>query len=115
MRSSKEEGQSNFVNPGIFLANAGIDFDITPKLKGFANFNYLRFMRTESLEEVLFQAPIRHSIGEDVGIGVEYRPPLSENIVLIGGASMLQPGQGFQDIYTNRTLFSLFGSVKFTF
>lgn len=115
MRSSKEEGQSNFVNPGIFLANAGFDFDITPKLKGFANFNYLRFMRTESLEEVLFQAPIRHSIGEDLGVGVEYRPPLSENIVLIGGASMLQPGQGFQDIYTNRTLFSLFGSVKFTF
>jgi hypothetical protein len=115
LRSSKEEGQSNFVNPGIFLANAGIDFDITPKLKGFANFNYLRFMRTESLEEILFQAPIRHSIGEDVGIGVEYRPPLSENIVLIGGSSMLQPGQGFRDIYTNRTLFSLFGIVKFQF
>ena len=115
LRSSKEEGQSNFVNPGIFLANAGIDFDITPKLKGFANFNYLRFMRTESLQEILFQAPIRHPIGEDVGIGVEYRPPLSENIVLIGGSSMLQPGQGFRDIYTSRTLFSLFGIVKFQF
>jgi hypothetical protein len=115
LRSSKEEGQSNFVNPGIFIANSGIDFDITPKLKGFANFNYLRFMRTESLEQTLFQFPIRHSIGEDVGIGLEYRPPLSENIVLIGGASMLQPGQGFQDIYTGRTLFSLFGQVKFQF
>ena len=115
LRSSKEEGQSNFVNPGIFLANAGVDFDITPKVKGFANFNYLRFMRTESLEEILFQSPIRHSIGEDVGVGVEYRPPLSENIVLIGGSSMLQPGQGFRDIYSNRVLFSLFGIVKFQF
>jgi hypothetical protein len=27
----------------------------------------------------------------------------------------LQPGDGFKDIYTSRTLFSLFGSVKFTF
>jgi hypothetical protein len=27
----------------------------------------------------------------------------------------LQPGGGFKDIYTSRTLFSLFGSVKFTF
>jgi hypothetical protein len=115
LRSSKEEGQANFVNPGIFIANAGADFDITPKLKGFANFNYLRFERTEPLEFILFQSLIRHSIGEDFGVGVEYRPPLSENIVLTGGASALQPGQGFKDIYTSRTLFSLFGSVKFTF
>jgi Carboxypeptidase regulatory-like domain len=115
MRSSKEEGQANFVNPGIFLANAGIDFDITPKLKGFANFNYLRFMRTEPLEYVLFQSPIRHGIGEDIGVGVQYRPPLSENIVLTGGGSILQPGPGFQDIYTSRTQFAVFGSARFTF
>jgi hypothetical protein len=115
LRSTKEEGQANFVNPGIFLANAGADFDITPKLKGFVNFNYLRFERTEALEYLLFESPIRHSIGEDFGIGLTYRPPLSENIVITGGASALQPGEGFKDIYTSRTLFSLFGSVKFTF
>ena len=115
MRSNKNEGQANFVNPGIFLVNAGTDIDITPKLKGFVNFNYLRFMRTEPLEFVLFQSPIRHSIGEDFGAGVTYRPPLSENIILTGGASMLQPGQGFRDIYTGRTLFSVFGSAKLTF
>ena len=115
LRASKEEGQANFVNPGIFVANAGADFDITPKLRGFANFNFLRFERTESLELLLFQSPIHHTIGEDFGIGVEYRPPLTENIVVTGGASALQPGQGFKDIYTGRTQFSLFGSVKFTF
>ncbi len=115
MRSNKNEGQANFVNPGIFLVNAGTDIDITPKLKGFVNFNYLRFIRTEPLESVLFQSPIRHNIGEDFGVGVTYRPPLSENIILTGGASMLQPGQGFRDIYTGRTLFSVFGSAKLTF
>jgi hypothetical protein len=115
LRSSKDEGQAEFVNPGIFLANAGADFDITPKLKGFANVNFLRFERTEPLEFLLFQSPIHHTIGTDYGIGVEYRPPLSENIILTGGASALQPGQGFKDIYTGRTLFSLFGSMKFTF
>lgn len=115
LRASKEEGQANFVNPGILLANAGADFDITPKLKGFANFNYLRFEHTEPLQFLLFQSPIHHAIGEDAGIGVEYRPPLTENIVLTGGASALQPGQGFKDIYTGRTQFSLFGSVKLTF
>jgi hypothetical protein len=115
LRSSKEEGQANFVNPGIFLASAGADFDITPKWKGFLNLNYLRFGRTEPLELLLFQVPIHHAIGEDAGIGVEYRPPLAENIVLTGGASALEPAQGFKDIYTGRTLFSLFGSAKFTF
>jgi hypothetical protein len=115
LRASKDEGQANFVNPGIFLVNAGADLDITPKLKGFANVNFLRFMRTESLEYLLFQSPVRHTIGVDYGLGLEYRPPLSENMVLTAGASALAPGQGFKDIYTARTLFSLFGSVKFTF
>jgi hypothetical protein len=115
MRASKDEGQANFVNPGIFLANAGADFDITPKLKGFANVNFLRFERTEPLEFVLFQAPIRHTIGVDYGAGVTYRPPLSENIVLTGGTAMLTPGDGFRDIYGGKTLFSLFGSVKLVF
>ena len=115
LRASKDEGQANFVNPGIFLANAGADFDITPKLKGFANLNFLRFERTEALTDVLFQAAIRHTIGVDYGAGVTYRPPLSENIVLTGGAAMLTPGEGFRDIYGAHTLFSLFGSVKLTF
>jgi hypothetical protein len=115
LRSSKEEGQANFVNPGILIVNAGADFDITPKLRGFLNFNYLRFERTEPMEFLLFQAPIRHSIGEDLGVGLEYRPPLSENIVITLGASALEPGQGFQDVYTRRTLFSGFAAVKFKF
>jgi Carboxypeptidase regulatory-like domain len=115
LRGSKDEGQSEFINPGIFIANAGADFNVTPKLRAFANVNFLRFQRTEPLEFLLFQSPIRHTIGTDAGIGVEYRPPLSENIILTGGAAALQPGQGFKDIYTGRTLFSLFASAKLTF
>lgn len=115
LRSSKAQGQANFVNPGIFIANAGADFDITPKLRGFANFNYLRFQRTETMQFLLFQSLIRRSIGEDFGVGLEYRPPLTENIVITGGASALQPGGGFRDIYTGRTLFSAFAAVKVTF
>ena len=115
LRSNKEEGQANFVNPGIFLVNAGADFDVTPKVRAFANVNYLRFDRTEPLEFILEQAPIRHSIGTDYGVGVIYRPPLSENIVVTGGASALTPGDGFRDIYGGHTLFSLFTSVRFTF
>lgn len=115
LRSSKEEAQSNFVNPGLLLLNAGADFDLTPKLRGVVNVNYLRFERTEPLELLLFQAPIRHSIGFDYSIGLQYRPPLTENITVTGGASALTPGRGFKDIYTGKTLFSLFGAVRFQF
>ena len=115
LRSSKEEGQANFVNPGIYVFNLGADFDVTPKLRAFVNSNYLRFDRTEPLELLLFQRPIRHSIGTDVGAGFEYRPPLSENIVIRGGASALVPGQGLEDIYNGRVLFSVFAKVKFQF
>jgi hypothetical protein len=115
LRTSKTEGQANFVNPGIWIGNLGADFDITPKLRGFVNANYLRFDRTEPLELLLFQRPIRHSIGTDLGLGFEYRPPLSENIVIRGGASALIPGTGFKDILNGRVLYNGFVTVKFQF
>src|SRR5581483_5714418 len=37
LRSSKIQGQSNFVNPGLLLFNLGTDFDLTPKLKMINN------------------------------------------------------------------------------
>ena len=115
LRSNKDEGQANFVNPGIFLANLGAEFDLTPKLRGFANVNYLRFERTETLEQILFQSPIHHSIGVDSGIGVRYRPLLTENFSIAAGAATLIPGQGLKDIYTGRVLFSIFTDLRFQF
>jgi Carboxypeptidase regulatory-like domain len=115
LRSNKDEGQANFVNPGIFLANLGAEFDLTPKLRGFANVNYLRFERTETLEQILFQSPIHHSIGVDSSFGVRYRPPLTENFSIAAGAAALIPGQGLKDIYTGRVLFSLFTDLRFQF
>jgi hypothetical protein len=115
LRSNKDEGQSNFVNPGIFLVNAGADFDVTPKLRGFVNVNYLRFMDTEPLELALFDSPIHHAIGTDSSVGVRYRPPLTENISITAGAATLIPGQGLRDIYTGKTLFSFFTDIRFQF
>ena len=115
MRSSKEEGQANFVNPGIFLVNAGANFDLTPKLKSFLNVNYLRFERTAPIALLLFESPIHNTIGLDTSVGFQYRPPLSENISITGGAAALFPGQGFRDIYSGTTQFSIFANVHFQF
>ncbi len=134
LRSSKAEGKANFVNPGIFIYNVGLDAEITQKLKAVFNVNYLRFHRTESLEYLLFQNNIRHSIGFDYNVGVAYRPFLVNNLTLTFGASTLQTGGGFRDIYTdntrncpfpkfceptiispNRPLYALFAQLKLVF
>ncbi|MCI0660123.1 MAG: hypothetical protein L0220_03530, partial [Acidobacteria bacterium] len=101
LRSSKIQGQANFVNPGVTIYNAALDFDITPKLRGFANYNYIRFNKTQVLQTVLFQPSIRKEVGHDVGIGFIYRPLLNENIVFTGGTSTLIAGRGFTDIFTS--------------
>ena len=115
LRTNKFEGQANFVNPGLFLYNAGMDFDVTPKLRAFVNANYLRFDRTEPLEFLLFQSPVTHSIGTDVGVGLQYRPPLSENIVITAGTSGLIPSLGFDQVFNPRSLISGFVKIKFQF
>lgn len=115
LRSSKTEGQANFVNPGLFLYNAGADVEITPKLRGFANLNLIRFAHTEPLQLLLFQNRIHAGVGADSGLGVTYRPPLSENIVITGVFNAFTPFQGFKDIYSGQTLFSVSANVRFRF
>jgi len=77
--------------------------------------NLIRFARTEPLELVLFQQPIHAGVGADSGIGVRYRPPLTDNIIITAGVNAFQPFRGFADIYTGRLLWAGFVSVRFQF
>ncbi len=115
LRSSKIQGQSNFVNPGVRVYNAGIDADLTPKLRAFVNVNYLQFDRTETLTYLLFQSNVHRGIGTDSGIGISYRPPLTENMVLTAGVSSLVPDSGLRNIYNSRVLVSAFANMRIQF
>lgn len=99
LRTSKTQGQASFVNPGIFIFSAGMDFDVTPKVRSFLNFSYLRFQETEPLKTALMQDRIRSELGYDLSLGFQYRPFLTENIVITAGFGVLLPGEGFRDIY----------------
>ncbi len=101
LRSSKAEGQSNFVNPGLELVNFGIDFDVTQKLRLISNVNFLWFDSTNVLEQFTFQADIHRFIGTDLSLGAEYRPFLNNNAIIEAGIAGLVPGIGFQDLYNN--------------
>lgn len=116
LRSSKDEGQPSYVNPGVQLATAGFDVDVTPRLKAIFTANYIRFDATESLEAILFQGNIHKSLGTDLSIGLRYRPFLNQNVVIVGGTAVLLPGQGFKDIYERDSpLYHVFTNVILTF
>ena len=99
LRSSKFQGQTNFVNPGIQLVNTGFDADLTTKTKLITNANYLWFNHTAPLEALVFQNNIRSQIGLDLSAGIEYRPLLNNNVIFVSGLSGLIVGNGFRDLY----------------
>jgi hypothetical protein len=115
LRGSKIEGQANFVNPGIRVYNVGADFEVTPKWKTSANINFIQFDKTQVLESVLNQRPIRVPFGVDYSIGVKHRPFLNDNVIFTFGSSILVPGQGIRNILQGRSVYSLFTKLQLTF
>lgn len=120
LRSSRVQGQSNFVNPGLWLAGGGVDFDVTPRLRVVNNVNALLFDKTAVLETFVFQSNIDRYIGTDVSSGIEWRPRLNNNAIFLVGASTLIPGPGFRQLYNKKDekvdpLLSLFAEIIFTY
>jgi hypothetical protein len=101
LRSSKELGQSNFVNPGLTLVGVGADMDLKPELRLVANLSKLDFVETGSLSVLRAQGPISRDIGVDLSAGVQYRPFMSQNIVFNASAAALFPGSGFKQLYAD--------------
>ncbi len=115
LRSSKEEGQSNFVNPGLVLAGIGADFDLTPELRVSTNFNYLAFAKTEPLQFLRNQDKISSSIGYDLSAAITYRPFFTNNIVLRLSGAILLPGDGLKDLYNTKNGYDVFSGGKFLY
>ena len=103
LRTSKTEGQANFVNPGVFIYSLGAEIETTPKLRTFLNANYIRLAETDAIKTALLTDKIRREIGFDLSLGWQYRPLLTDNIILSGGFGALLPGSGFRDIYRRNT------------
>lgn len=113
LRSSKEQGQSNFANPGLILAGAGADFDVLPELRISANINHLWFHKTETLEALRVQGAIEADIGWDYSAAVIYRPTFIQNVVLRLSGAALEPGNGFRALFDNNEDRDLYYSVLF--
>lgn len=99
LRTSKTEGQANFVNPGVLLLGLGTEMDLTPKLRSFLNANYVRFMETAPIKTALLTDRVDNELGYDLSLGFQYRPLLTDNIIISTGFGTLLPGRGYRDIY----------------
>lgn len=102
LRSSKEQGQSNFNNPGLMLIGAGADFDLTPEFRFTANANHLWFENTSVLEVLRNEGSIPREIGFDLSASAIWRPKANQNLVFRLSAATLLAGDGFQDLFTSR-------------
>ncbi len=103
LRTSKTEGQANFVNPGIYIFGLGAEFDFTPKLRTFLNANYILFAETDTIKTALLTNKADNEVGWDLSLGFQYRPLLTDNIIISAGFGVLIPGQGYKDIYKTST------------
>ncbi len=111
LRANKGQGQSNFTNPGLILAGAGADFDITPKLRVSVNVNQLWFDTTEVLEAARNHGDIPKDIGQDISLAVIYRPLISQNIILRVSASALIPGGGYERLFGDDRPYSVLANL----
>jgi len=102
LRSSKEQGQSNFNNPGTMLLGAGADFDLTPGLRLSTNANHLWFENTATLQVLRNEGSIPRDIGWDLSAAAIWRPKATQNIVLRLSGAALVSGDGFRDLFDDQ-------------
>ncbi|MEM6858588.1 MAG: hypothetical protein AAF559_12010 [Pseudomonadota bacterium] len=119
LRPSKEQGQSNFNNPGTMLVGAGFDFDLTPEFRMTGNANHLWFENTATLENLRVEGSIPKDIGYDLSLSAIWRPRANQNIVVrLSGATLLA-GDGFQDLFDNlgnqNEFYSILANVTLTY
>jgi hypothetical protein len=118
LRSSKDEGQANFTNPGLALIGIGADADLTPRWRLIGNLNQLWFANTSSLSVLRNQGTISRTVGTDLSVAVQYRPLFSQNVVVNASAAALFPAQGLKQLYAfdgNKTQYSILFNVLLTY
>jgi hypothetical protein len=116
LRTSKEQGQSNFVNPGLNLIGIGADFDLTPQLRLIGNVNWLSFGDTSTLEYLRNQSNISRDIGIDMSLALQYRPFMSQNVIFNFSMAWLQPGDGYRQLFeSSKRPYSVLANLLLTF
>ncbi|WP_373488214.1 hypothetical protein [Blastomonas sp.] len=111
LRSSKEQGQSNFNNPGTVLLGAGADFDLSASTRLSVNANHLWFHKTDTIEALRQEGTVPSSIGFDVSAAAIWRPRANQNLVFRLSGAVFDPSKGFRDLFTQSGKADVYYSV----
>jgi hypothetical protein len=101
LRSSKDEGQSNFNNPGTALLGIGADADVLPQLRISGNINHVWFADTAVVEALRQQGSISNNLGWDYSISTIWRPRMTQNIIFRLSGAIFVPDTGFNNLLTS--------------
>ncbi len=118
LRSSIDQGQSNFINPGVTLVGIGADVDLTPRWRLIGNLNELWFVNTTVLSVLRNQGNIDRNIGTDLSAAIQFRPLFTQNVVLNASAAALFPGKGLDQLYnvaSGKTQYSILFNLLLTY
>lgn len=107
----RPQGQRNFVNPGILIFNAGVDFDLTPETVWENNINWLRFDTTAPIRISRQDGTVGRDIGLDISSVLKIRPLLTNNIQVELGYSNLIPGDGVKGLFGDKTYYQFFADL----
>jgi hypothetical protein len=99
LRSSSNDRQSNFNNPGTMLLGFGVDMDLTPQLRTSLNLNSVHFADTRILEITRKQSGLDSHIGYDASLSLIWRPLATQNIVLRAAYGALLPGGSYKSLF----------------
>lgn len=111
LRPGKEEGQSNFVNPGVRIFNLGVDIDVLPTLKMFNNFNFIQMDQTAVVKALRQDGSMSRNLGYDFSSSFLYRPWMTNNIQILGGAALFLPEEGFKNLFNDDLRYQMFTTL----
>jgi hypothetical protein len=111
LRSSKDEGQSNFNNPGTALLGVGADADVTPQVRLSGDINHIAFANTAVVQALRQQGSISTNLGWDYSLAGIWRPWMTQNIVLRASGAVFLPDTGFHNLFSTNDLQGGFYSV----
>jgi hypothetical protein len=97
LRTSKTEGQPNFVNPGVLLAGWA-EIQLTPSSAVSSTSITSTSAETDSIKTALLTDKVGRKLGWDFSLGFQYRPLLTDNVIISAGFGTLIPAAGSIDI-----------------
>ncbi len=115
LRPGKEQGQNNFVNPGVQIFHLGIDIEILPQLKMLNNYSFIRLDDSAVIEQLRQDGSISQNLGYDLSTGFLYRPFLNNNVQFKLGGALFIPEDGFANLFGSELYFQTFTNLIFTY